>query len=181
MSSIVPVVEKKDFLRNFLKQFDLKRRECAWLLNYLMSDDDLMEKVHFVEYADNAPKSLIISANGVDKPPFSFHKFNHITTDAEKAFHDIRLNQTEDIYIELHFLGARTYPPYLAVLEDNPYLPESKERMQLAEQHAEKILSISLITFKKQQLLDKIDQALDTRDEEQFQILSKQLKELNEM
>ncbi|KMK76425.1 ReoY family proteolytic degradation factor [Alkalihalobacillus pseudalcaliphilus] len=180
MSSIVPVVEKKDFLRNFLKQYDLKRRECAWLLNYLMSDDDLMEKVHFVEVADNAPKSLIISANGVEKPPFSFHKYNHITTDAEKAFHDIRLNQTEEIYIELHFLGSRTFPPYLAVLEDNPYLPESQERLQQVADQAEKILSISLASFKKQQLLAKIDQALDERNEEAFTALTKQLKELEE-
>ncbi|GAF65280.1 ReoY family proteolytic degradation factor [Alkalihalobacillus trypoxylicola] len=179
MSSTVPIVEKKDFLRNFLKQYDLKRRECAWLLNYLMSDDELLEKVHFVEYADNAPKSLVISANGVDKPPFSFHKYNHITTDAEKAFHDIRLNQNEDIYIELHFIGARTYPPFLSVLEENPYMPESKERMEAHEKYAEKILSISLMTFQKQQLVKRIDEALDRKDKETFLQLSEELKQLN--
>ncbi len=121
MDNLIPVVEKKDFLRGFLKDFELKRRECTWLLNYLMSNDALMERVHFVEFAVCTPKALIISADGVETVPFSFHKFQLVTTDAEKAFHDIRLNQTEDIYIELHFVGSKLYPPYLAVLEDNPF------------------------------------------------------------
>ncbi|WP_088102196.1 ReoY family proteolytic degradation factor [Halalkalibacter urbisdiaboli] len=178
MGNIIPVVEKKDFLRGFLKQYELKRRECAWLLNYLMSDDELMERVHFVEHAECTPKALIISAHGVETTPFSFHKYHHVTTDAEKAFHDIRLNHTEDIYIELHFLGAKAYPPYLAVLENNPYVPENKEIAQENEKLAEKFLDISLLTFKRSQLLAQIDKALDEKNEEKFTKLVLQLEEL---
>lgn len=37
-------VNEKDFIRWFLNHYQLKRRECVWILNYLMSHDSLMEK-----------------------------------------------------------------------------------------------------------------------------------------
>lgn len=40
----VSVNEKKDFIRWFLNHYQLKRRECVWILNYLMSHDQLMKK-----------------------------------------------------------------------------------------------------------------------------------------
>ncbi|MCM3761236.1 ReoY family proteolytic degradation factor [Alkalihalobacillus oceani] len=177
MDSIVSVVEKKEFLRGFLQQFELKRRECAWLLNYLMSDDQIMERVHFVEKAAHTPKALIISTKGVDTIPFSFHKQKHITTDAEKAFHDIRLNQTEDIYIELHFSGAKQYPPFLSVLEDNPYVPENLELAEAFQHEAEKLLERSIRSFKRKQLLQAIDEALDKGDESGFHRLVQELEQ----
>jgi uncharacterized protein YpiB (UPF0302 family) len=180
VGNIIPVVDKKEFLKTFLQQFELKRRECAWLLNYLMSDDELMERVHFVEQAAHTPKALIISAKGVDSIPFSFHKEKHVTTDAEKAFHDIRLNQTEDIYIELHFTGARQYPPYLVVLEDNPHIPENLELAVAFQKETEWILDRALKSFKKERLLSDIDRALDEQDQERFKHLVLELKQLEE-
>lgn len=180
MGNIIPIVEKKDFLKSFLKQYELKRRECAWLLNYLMSDDQLMERVHFVEKAAHTPKALIISTKGVDSIPFSFHKQKHITTDAEKAFHDIRLNQTEDVYIELHFNGAKQFPPYLTVLEENPFIPENLELAEAYEQEAEKVLDVSIKTFKRDRLLKAIDAALDQGDKTQFNLLVSELQKLDQ-
>ncbi|WP_332693300.1 ReoY family proteolytic degradation factor [Halalkalibacter lacteus] len=180
MGNIIPVVDKKEFLKNFLQQFELKRRECAWLLNYLMSDNELMERVHFVEQAAHTPKALIISAKGVDSIPFSFHKEKHITTDAEKAFHDIRLNQTEDIYIELHFSGQRQYPPYLVVLEENPHVPENIELTVAFQKESEIVLDRSLRSFKKERLLNEIDIALDEQNKELFNELVEQLQRLDE-
>ena len=179
MGNTIPVVEKKDFLKSFLKQYELKRRECAWLLNYLMSDDNLMEKVHFIEQAEQTPKSLVISAQGVSTIPFSFRKHQHVTTDAEKAFHDIRLNQTEEIYIELHFNGAKSYSLYLAVLEDNPYLPENQKRAEVIENEAERLLSHSLYMFTRNQLLELIDSALDTRNQALFEKYTEELRVLD--
>lgn len=175
MGNIIPVVEKKEFLKGFLQQYELKRRECAWLLNFLMSDDDLMKKVHFVEQAAHTPKALIISAKGVDGIPFSFHKEHQVTTDTEKAFHDIRLNQTEDIYIELHFTGAKQYPPYLVVLEENPHIPENIELSVAYQKEAEYLLDRSLRSFKKAKLIESIDAALDNQDQDQFNKLVNEL------
>ncbi|WP_059105123.1 ReoY family proteolytic degradation factor [Shouchella shacheensis] len=180
MSNMVPVMDKKAFLRGFLKRYQLKRRECAWLLNYLMNDDSLMERVHFLSRSEGAPKALVISAQGVDQIPFSFRKNHHVTTDCEKAFHDIRLNQTEDIYIELHFSGVSTSTQYLAVLEDNPFLPETKERVEAIEKRAEELLTQSIQEFQRKRLEEAIDKALDQGDRTAFMTLTEELKKLDE-
>ncbi len=176
MSSLISVVDKKEFLKSFLQHFELKRRECAWLLNYLMNDDRLMERVHFVENAEMTPKALIISTKGVDSIPFSFHKERHVTTDAEKAFHDIRLNPDEDVYIELRFVGAKQYFPYLAVLEDNPYLPENRELQKMYEKEVEKLINASLVQYRRKRLLEEIDEALDKKDKALFERLVNELE-----
>src|SRR5690625_3623048 len=96
----ISLTDKQTFLKKFLYHYELKSRECVWLLNYLLGDRQLLPRVHFVEMATLAPKALVISAKGVDAIPFSFHKQKRMTTNAEKAFHDLRLNRTEDVYVE---------------------------------------------------------------------------------
>ncbi|MDD1371007.1 ReoY family proteolytic degradation factor, partial [Bacillus sp. MHSD17] len=127
MNTPVSVNEKKDFVKWFLNNYQLKQRECVWILNYLMSHDQLMHKVHFVEHAKYCPRGLVMSANCVKDTPFHFFKQNVMTTDAEKSFHDIRLNRDEDIYIQLNFKSSFQNANYVAVLEENPYLPKHIE------------------------------------------------------
>jgi uncharacterized protein YpiB (UPF0302 family) len=178
MNNPVPVMEKRDFLKWFLESYQLKRRECAWLLNFLMSDDILMERVHFVENAEHCPKSLMISANNVEQVPFAFHKNQHVTMDAEKSFHDIRLNRNEDIYIQLNFKEKQTLPQYMAVLEENPYLPVNKEEENLQSLLAEMILDESLHLQKMKRIEEEIDLALVNGDEMRFQNLAKKYSAL---
>ena len=122
MTTPVSVNEKKEFIRWFLNNYQLKRRECVWILNYLISHDQLMAKVHFVEDAEHCPRGIIMSTQCVDDIPFRFYKNSVMTTDAEKSFHDIRLNRDQDIYIELKFKEAHKSYQYAAVLEPNPYM-----------------------------------------------------------
>ncbi|SER43954.1 ReoY family proteolytic degradation factor [Salipaludibacillus aurantiacus] len=178
MNNPVPVIDKRDFLKWFLETYQLKRRECAWLLNFLMSDDILMERVHFVEQAECCPKALMISANDVDQVPFAFHKNQHVTMDAEKSFHDIRLNRNEDIYIQLNFKDKQTVPQYMAVLEENPYLPVNKEEENLNSLLAEMVLEESLRVSRVKNLEKEIDQALVSGDETAFLNLAKKYSEL---
>ncbi|WP_209122608.1 ReoY family proteolytic degradation factor [Alkalihalobacillus sp. BA299] len=172
MSSTISVYEKKEFLRWFLNAYQLKRRECAWLLNYLISDENLMEKVHFVERAEFCPKALIISTTDVDHVPFSFHKQKHVTMDAEKAFHDIRLNNNEEVYIQLNFSNAKTNSHYVAVLEDNPFVPDNEMATSDAIL-AEIFLDKALASFREKQWYEEINEALDNRDEKTFNNLTK--------
>ncbi|MCK6257504.1 ReoY family proteolytic degradation factor [Fictibacillus sp. WQ 8-8] len=178
MSSTVSVLEKKDFIKWFLNHYQLKKRECVWLLNYLVSDDQLMEKVHFVEKAEYCPKAIIMSAQCTDGVPFRFYKQNVLTTDAEKSFHDIRLNQEEDIFIELNFNSSRLTPEYASVLEENPHLPDNMVTDRKYGLWAELILDQSVSQFKKQKILVNIDRALDQKDEETFQQLTEELRKL---
>lgn len=178
MATPVSVNEKKDFIRWFLNHYQLKRRECVWILNYLMSHDQLMEKVHFVEQAQYCPRGLIMSTHCVDEVPFRFYKENVMTTDAEKSFHDIRLNRDEEIFIQLNFHASNKAHQYAAVMEDNPFMPKS---MQISEKDrliAERFLNESLEKFRREKLMELIDEALDKQDKNAFRVLTQQLKKL---
>lgn len=178
MSAPVSVNEKKDFIRWFLNHYQLKRRECVWILNYLMSHDQLMEKVHFVEQAQYCPKGLVMSTHCVDEVPFRFYKENVMTTDAEKSFHDIRLNREEDIFIQLNFHASNKAHQYAAVLEENPYMPKNLQISEKERLIAERFLADSIEKFQKDLLLQKIDEALDNHDEKMFLQLTEQLKKM---
>ncbi|MFJ5621119.1 ReoY family proteolytic degradation factor [Peribacillus loiseleuriae] len=178
MAAPVSVNEKKDFIRWFLNHYQLKRRECVWILNYLMSHDQLMKKVHFVENAQYCPRGLIMSTHCVDEAPFRFYKSNIMTTDAEKSFHDIRLNRDEDIYIQLNFKSSYSSYHYAAVLEENPFMPKSTGSNERDKLMAEEFLENSLATFQKERILKAIDNALDQNDKETFYSLTKELNKL---
>lgn len=178
MNAPVSVNEKKDFIRWFLNHYQLKRRECVWILNYLMSHDKLMEKVHFVEQAQYCPRGIVMSTHCVDEVPFRFYKANVMTTDAEKSFHDIRLNREEDIYIQLNFHASFKAPQFAAVLEENPYMPKNLQITDKDRQIAEQFLTSSIEKFQREKLIRQIDEALDCQDEEAFIRLTNQLKKL---
>jgi uncharacterized protein YpiB (UPF0302 family) len=178
MTTPVSVNEKKEFIRWFLNRYQLKRRECVWILNYLMSHDQLMKKVHFVEESQYCPRGLVMSTHCVEDVPFRFYKENIMTTDAEKSFHDIRLNKDEDIYIQLNFSKANASYQFAAVLEENPFMPKyllinEKDRIV-----AEQFLKESLHSFQKNRLLEAIDRALDNGDKGTFNKLTEELNKL---
>ncbi len=177
MAAPVSVNEKKEFIRWFLNHYQLKRRECVWILNYLMSHDQLMKKVHFVEDAQYCPRGLVMSTHCTEEAPFKFYKLNVMTTDAEKSFHDIRLNRDEDIYITLNFRAAYSSYHYAAVLERNPFLPGDAEHNEKDQVAVDTLLEESIASFRKKQLLEQIDQALDRHDEVSFLELTAQLKQ----
>lgn len=178
MATPVSVNEKKDFIRWFLNRYQLKRRECVWILNYLMSHDQLMKKVHFVEESQYCPRGLVMSTHCVEEVPFRFYKENIMTTDAEKSFHDIRLNKDEDIYIQLNFSKANASYQFAAVLEENPFMPKYLLINEKDKAVAEQFLTESLHSFHKDRLLEAIDRALDEGDKDAFLELTSKLQTL---
>jgi uncharacterized protein YpiB (UPF0302 family) len=178
MTTPVSVNEKKDFIRWFLNNYQLKRRECVWILNYLMSHDQLMKNVHFVEQAQYCPRGIIMSTHCVDEVPFRFYKENVMTTDAEKSFHDIRLNKDEEIFIQLNFRSSFHSPQYVAVLEENPFMPKHLQINEKDKLLAEKFLEESIQTYQREKLLKQIDEALDKQDQSEFKRLTEQLRHL---
>lgn len=178
MATPVSVNEKKDFIRWFLNHYQLKRRECVWILNYLMSHDQLMEKVHFVEQAQYCPRGLVMSTHCIDKVPFRFYKENVMTTDAEKSFHDIRLNRDEEIYIQLNFHASNQAHQYVAVLEENPFMPKHLQENENDRIVVEQLLNASIERFQREKLLSLIDEALDKQDRNAFIHLTEQLNKI---
>ena len=180
MTASVSVMEKKEFVRWFLKRYQMKRRECVWILNYLLSHDDLLQKVHFVEEAHYCPRAMVMSVTESTGVPFRFYKGNLMTADAEKSFHDLRLHPNEDMFIQLNFPHVPPSPEYLAVLEENPFMPKYLHINDKDRLIAEEVLKNSMHSFREENILRQIDEALDTNDKEKFIELSKMLQGMKE-
>ena len=180
MQTPISVQDKKSFIQWFLNHYQLKKRESVWILNYLVNHDELLKHVHFVRDAKFCPRGIIMTSHCSKEVPFRFYKNQLVTTDAEKSFHDIRLNQNEDLYLQLNFKDANKNSLYVAVLEENPYIPDEYFITKKDQDMAKRLLDKSLYDFKKSSITKKIDQALDTADQEEFMKLSEQLKLLEE-
>ena len=170
--------DKKEFIRWFLSNYQLKRRESVWILNYLINHDSLLKNVHFIREARYCPRGIVISTHCSKDVPFRFYKNHIVTTDAEKSFHDIRLNRSEPIYIQLNFKNAKQSAEYVAVLEDNPFLPDDYFITKKDQQVAKQLLDTSIYEYQKNSLQKKIDIALDKRDQANFEKYSEQLQQL---
>lgn len=166
------IKEKKEFIHYFLNNFQMKRRECVWILNYINNHSDIMEKTHFVENADCTEKGMVLSTQEVDDVPFRFYKDNVMSTDAERAFHDIRLQRGEHVYITLNFKNKMQNEKYIKILEENPFKKEDEVTNPEDIKRAEEVIQESLASFQKERLMEKINQALDTRNKEEFMKLT---------
>ncbi len=172
--------DKKEFIRWFLSNYQLKRRESVWILNYLINHDSILKNVHFIREARYCPRGIVISTHCSKDVPFRFYKNHIVTTDAEKSFHDIRLNRNDPIYIQLSFKNANQCASYVAVLEDNPFLPEDYFITKKDQRIAKQLLDMSLFNYQKQQLQEKIDNALDNRNQDDFLMFTSELEQLKQ-
>ncbi|MBL0388519.1 YpiB family protein [Tumebacillus sp. ITR2] len=176
MGEVITIAEKKTFIKWFLDKYDLQNREAEWLLQYIASSDQLLERVHFIDNFRNLPKTILISTKCVQMTPFKFYKNKRVTSDVEKAFLDIHNNPNEDIYIGLFFKERTVSPEYAAVLERNP-MDDTKETIDaLVSLQAELILDHAFKQFRLNSLYERIDHALAVGDQAGFLELTTELK-----
>ena len=178
MTAMIPVAAKKDFVRWFLKRYKLKRRECVWILNYLLSHEQLLENVHFTDEAHYCPRAMVISTINSESIPFRFYKGNLMTADAEKSFHDLRLHPEEKMYIQLNFPNSHACPQYAIVREENPFLPVELQVSARDRKIAEQLLEESVASMSLELLMKRVDEALDANDRERFLVLSAMLNDM---
>lgn len=179
MNASVTNSEKKYFLKWFTRNFDLKRRESLWILDYLYDHDIMLEKTHFVEEVEETNRGLYMTVEGNQKPSFRFYKNGHTFKDAMQAFHEIRLNWSSHLYIEIDFEDAWQYSEYLTVLEDNPNARWNDTIPEELMDAVDEALEYQALSYAREQLLEKIDQALFEGREEQFSELTADLKDIN--
>ena len=177
MTAMIPVAAKKDFVRWFLKRYKLKRRECVWILNYLLSHEHLLQNVHFTDEAHYCPRAMVMSTMGSESIPFRFYKGNLMTADAEKSFHDLRLHPDDKMYVQLNFPNHHLCPEYASVREENPFLPTYLQVGDNDRKIAEILLAESMASMTEKMLMRGVDEALDTNDKERFFLLSAMLND----
>lgn len=180
-NTVIHPHEKKAFIYWFLNQYEMKVRESNWILTYLASNNKLLRNLHFVRHAKACPRSIIISTSCSNGPAFRFHRERLITSDPEKAFHDIRLNDDEPLYVQLNFHQWKQSPQYAFVLEENPFLSDENYITEEDKQEAERVINYTLQAQKKDRLLKKIDESLDERNYEKFIRHSEELKKIEKI
>lgn len=180
MASSVPSFEKKIFIKWFLKNYQLKRREGVWILNYLLTDDRLLENVHFVEEAHYCPRAIVMSSVDSQGIPFRYYKGNIMTNDAEKSFHDLRMNGQDQVFIQINFPNIPPHMNYIAVLEQNPHIPHNALLTEHDRMVTERMLDDSLSQYQQQKIYDEIDAALDAGDKKLFLQLSVKLQQMQQ-
>ncbi|WKB37135.1 ReoY family proteolytic degradation factor [Terrilactibacillus sp. S3-3] len=173
MEQMVSISEKRTFLKWLLHRHLLKSRESVWLLNYILGDERLLGLMRFVDNIDKCERSMVISERWTAETAFEYVKRNVKTNDPEKAFHDLRLNQAEPIFVQLNLSSTRYCPEYLSVLEDNPHIKGNiHERFGKA---AETVASTAETAYIKEKLYEQINEALDLGDKARFYELTDQL------
>lgn len=135
----------------------------------------MLENVHFVEEAHYCPRAIVMSSVDSQGIPFRYYKGNIMTNDAEKSFHDLRMNGDDQVFIQLNFPNVPPHMNYIAVLEQNPHMPQQLVLTEYDRIMAETILDDSLYKYQQQKIYDEIDAALDAGDKELFLQLSNQL------
>jgi uncharacterized protein YpiB (UPF0302 family) len=169
---------KREFVSWFLVKHTLQKREAAWLLSYLTSDDRLLEKVHFVDSVYLLNRFMIISATEIVGPAFEFHKNSIMTPDVEKAFHDLRLHSQEDVYVQILFKNRAASTEYAAVLEGNPMEKQDVVHETVLGLLAEMVWEEAIRSYREQRIYAEIDHTLQVGDEKKFMELTQELKQL---
>jgi uncharacterized protein YpiB (UPF0302 family) len=180
MNHIITNTEKRNFLEWFLQSYELQKRESAWLLTYLMSDEKLLERVSFVDDIVSTNRSIFMSTKCVQEISFRFSKGTLVTTDVERAFHDIRLNPEEEIYLNLSFQRSESCPEYAAVREVDPMEKYNITSNSWYSLLAEMVLDEAIEKFQKEKLYQQINQSLEEQNKEAFLLLSRRWSKLHD-
>lgn len=172
--------EKKIFLKWLTNNYQFEVREALWILDFLYNHQTILKKSHFVEKVEQTPRGIYISVSDLDKVDFVLYKNGHSYNNPMKAFHEVRLNWSSDLYLEIDFENAWQSKEYLAVLEDNPYAPWNEAITDELIIEMKNALKVESYIQAKKRLVRKIDEALAVEDQENFIELSRKFEQLEE-
>lgn len=174
----IDVQQKKKFLNWFVNHGTFSRREVLWILNYLANHEAILNNVHFVEAADQTNRGLQIRDTNQEGEAIQLYIKGKVFTDSDQAFHEIRLNWKEPLYLECLFDGAWQTSEFLSIIEDNPFAkwnerisPEIIEELEGYFKEEERQAKLTL-------LYSQIDLALENGDKEAFLELSNEVNQL---
>ncbi|RYM05405.1 IDEAL domain-containing protein [Sporolactobacillus sp. THM7-7] len=176
MEQLVSNTEKRSFIKWLLARGELYNRETVWLLHYLMTSEKLLGLIHFVDNVTGCRRSITIHEKRKAPADFEYLKTEVRTHNPEKAFHDLRLNQKEPVYIKVNLSSFHFYPEYFSVLEDRP---GQSEQVHVAYRRAaEDAAETAERKYRREKLYREINRALDDGDAARFYELTEKLKRL---
>lgn len=173
---------KKRYLEWFLETFSLKEPEAANLLRHIADDDDILEKVHFVDDIRGLPSAILVSAVHTGTVSFLYRLNDQYYENIHQVIHILNgTNLPEDIFIRLSF-------------DKETFCLLCEKQVMQAPGVAEKLFYYRVIRELEQELNDRfknreeqknlimkeIDVALATGDREGFYKLSAMYNQLDQ-
>jgi uncharacterized protein YpiB (UPF0302 family) len=177
MEQAVSINEKRTFLKWLLRRRKLVNRETVRFLLELSESSRLLPIVHFVEDVSGSRRSMTLYEEQTSSD-FVYVKESVHTHDPEKAFHDLRINHEEELFVRVVLSDDRFALEYLSVLEDGPMTLEKVHRSYGAA--ADAAIRESEKHYSVARLEQAINAALDQGDRTSFYRLSEQLKKLSD-
>lgn len=172
--------DKERFIKWLLLNYKFKALESERILTYLLEDDQLLNLTHFVNDITNCPRAISLSTTTVDEKPLVFYKSNVKSTNGMQAFHDLRLNNNETLYVKINLKECYNQL-YYAVLESNSFLLKEDNNNSNHWTSINDELNINLRKQQKYYLQQKIDKALDENNKDDFIRLSNELKKITKV
>ncbi|WP_062051411.1 YpiB family protein [Bacillus sp. JCM 19034] len=164
--------EKRNFLKWFLTQHQLKHKDARMLLENIINKHHILENVTFTESIQPRERTIVISSTSSDEVGFIYYYHNQKTEDVSKALGDLLANPSHKIYLILHFYGKQSNQRYVQLVE-TPRRDSFKRYKQFKQDINEVDALIELTLLKNQ-----INEALDNRDKARFRILASRLEKL---
>lgn len=150
--------EKKEFIQHLLKNHITKRRECTWVLKYLLSNDSILQQVHFTEEVHKRDLGMLIGFEGTAAIPFRFHIGDVMSGDVEKAFNKMRtMDKETKFYIEVSYPNKQKDVVYTDMIGTDV-------TTECFPQELDSIMS-SILFMNKERY---VNEALDSNDKELF-------------
>ncbi|MFT8362359.1 MAG: YpiB family protein [Sporolactobacillus sp.] len=179
MEQMVTSAQKKVFIKWLIEQRIIESRETIWLLNYLRSNERLLNIVHFVESIEERSRAMMICCKASRVSDFEYTKLSVRTNDPEKAFHDLRLNQDDPVYIKIQLEAVQLSAEYFAVLEDNQDAPTGSIH-DIYGKAVDDAMGTAERAYAESFLYEQINEALDNGEKEKFLELSSRWKALKD-
>lgn len=143
---------KRDFFDYFLHKYNNLNYQIVWILNFIKSDNNLLENVTLINNDTNI--QLVIS----ERYPYVMLKIDSIVIlDIEDILYHLNKYKNHPVFIDFH-------------MKEDIKLKEVKINQVYETYYLEKNNSIDHL----------IDEALINKDEKKFNILSKLIKNINE-
>ena len=180
MKEEVSIQKKKHFLKWLTRNHSFPVRESLWILDYLYNHESMLEKSHFVEKVEQTPRGIYLSVDEIKQENFIFYKNGQSYKDPIQAFHEVRLNWSSDLYLEIEFKDAWQSKEYLAVLEDNPHASWNHQITDEQIIKMEQALKYESLSNAKETLLNQINESLVSNDKKQFNQLSAEFDKVNQ-
>lgn len=170
--SRVDVSSKKEFLKWFLRNFEMKSYDALVALEYIYKTPRLLSNVKFVEHAYDYPQALVMTSKCGEGLPLRMFFREAMSSEINHIMEVLQLiDFSEDkLYIQLGFANKRHYKIYRDVLEDGSEDSKMSARKTEGKQLIKEV--------ELQNIYNQIDISLDNRDEAMFELLTNYLSEV---